>query len=321
MNSSAGSVHVGFDLGGQSLKAVAATCDGRLLATARRTTGAGLTLDLLSDAIGSVLDEFAPHVPKPGTIGLGVAGSLDGRGALRGSPNLPQLTGVVLADALSARLGVHLAIDNDANCAALAEAWCGAGSQHRSFLLVTLGTGLGAGLILDGELYRGAGGWGPELGHMIVSRGGRTCGCGNRGCLEAYVSDVAVSAQVQEQGGPLAARLAQLSNDEGLGAAQSLFRAEEQGLPQAIALAADWIEALGVGLASALNVFDVGAVVVGGGIAPAVFERESLLRQAMASALFARDVASVAVSPALCGADAGALGAAWLAQKQPSIGS
>jgi glucokinase len=313
-------VRLGFDVGGQSIKAVAVDDGGRVLGDARRETGREFSLDILVASLESIVEEFSEFAPLLDVVGVGVAGTVSATGTLRGAPNLPDLVGVSLAQALSERLGFRVVVENDANCAAVGEAWVGAGASLGSFLFVTLGTGLGSGLILDGRLYRGTSGAGPELGHMIVCRNGRHCGCGNQGCLEAYVSDVAVSTLAADSGGPLLARLQELI-DGGMGAAQALFQAESEGLPQAVTAAGEWIDVLGVGIASAVNCFDVSDVVIGGGIAPAVLERRERLFLGLGSAIFARESDEVRIVLSSCGPIAGALGAARLAGLAASIGS
>jgi glucokinase len=235
-------------------------------------------------------------------------------GILAGSPNLPNCVGVSMREVLSSGLGRRVVVDNDANCAALAEGWIGGAAEGRAnFLLITLGSGIGSGLVLGGELYHGATGYACELGHTIVSANGRLCGCGNRGCLEAYVSESAVRSFVRDSKDPAAAAIARAVAEEGLGYAQALFAIAERGDRTAAETADEMIELLGIGLASAINLLDVPTIVIGGGIAPAALAREKRLRAAMATALFARPVSAITILAARRGNDAGAVGAARLA--------
>jgi glucokinase len=253
-------------------------------------------------------------------IGVGVAGVMASDGILAGSPNLPKLVGACVRDELSAGLQRRVAVDNDANCAAFAEGWYGGAAEGcANFLLITLGSGVGSGLVLGGGVHHGATGYGCELGHTIVCAGGRRCGCGNSGCLEAYVSESAVRSLVEEAApvvaanGGLAARIERLVAERRWGYAHATFALADEGDDGARTIVEGMVDMLGTGLASAVNLLDVPTLVLGGGIAPGVLQREKRLRAALQRSLFARSEASVAVLAARRGPDAGAVGAARLA--------
>jgi glucokinase len=289
-----------------------------VLSHAKRPTGRDTTVETLTASLAELLAELG-GASRPERIGVGIAGVIGRDGVLRGGPNLPALIGRSIAAELSAGLGTTVIVENDANCAALAEGWHGAADGVEHYLVVTLGTGLGSGVVLDGRLYRGATGYACELGHSIVAAGGRECGCGNRGCLEAYVSEAAVRSVLAERGDALndAVRVRADRNAEGL--SQALFEiaaGDGEGLEragEARAIVLEMIEMLGVGLASAVNVLDLETIVLTGGIAPAVLARLEPLRAAMARALFARAAERVAVLAGMHGQAAGAIGAARLA--------
>jgi glucokinase len=268
----------------------------------------------LADLGIAVSRSAPPECEIAETIGVGIAGVMASDGVLAGSPNLPRLVGTQVRDALSEGLRRAVVIDNDANCAALAEGWYGGAADGCSdFLLVTLGSGVGSGLVLDGALYHGATGYACELGHTIVVAGGRQCGCGNRGCLEAYVSETAARSLAAEAGGALSAKVEKLVTERGAGHAHALFTLAEHGDETAAGVIRGMITMLGAGLASAVNLLDVPTLVLGGGIAPGVLDREAQLRTAMAAFLFARSAGAVTIVGARRGADAGAVGAARLA--------
>ncbi len=241
-------------------------------------------------------------------------------GVLHGSPNLPEIQDIEIGrlcqGALSA-FGVGVPVDNDANCAALGEGWNGAAAGETDFLMLTLGTGLGSGLVLGGGVYHGATGHGCEFGHAVVMHGGRTCGCGNRGCLEAYVSEVAARRVTADASEPLRDAVARRRR-AGDGAAQALFAVAEgcdpeAGAREADALVTEMIWALGAGIASAVNIFDVEVIVLGGGIAGNILKRRSELEAAVAASLFARSIGALRIRAAEHGPLAGAIGAARLA--------
>ncbi len=299
----------GFDVGGQSVKAVLAGDDGRPLASARRPTGLDTSLDELASALTEALEEMSSDAAVDG-VGIGMAGVMGPDGILKGSPNLPRLVGTAIERDLSDRIGCPVVVDNDANCAALAEGWVGAAVGVEDFLLVTVGSGVGSGLVIGGRLYHGTTGYACELGHTIIVENGRRCGCGNRGCLEAYVSESAARSLVQDASAELRAKTGRLVSERGYGHAQALFALADDGDTRASEVVAGMIDALGTGLASAVNLLDVTLVVIGGGIAPAVFERIGRLEQAVDRSLFARPASAISIVPARCGNDAGAIGAA-----------
>jgi glucokinase len=302
---------MGVDIGGQSLKAVLVDASGAVAKRASRATGRSVSLLDLAAAIGDVA-AYLGH-ERGRAIGVGVAGCVTLDGVVRGSPNLPALAGSAIERDLGAALGVRIVADNDAHCHALAEAWIGAAEKTPTFLLVTLGSGIGSGLVVDGKVHRGATGYGCELGHSIFRPGGRRCGCGNHGCLEAYVSEVALTSRIPEERPPLGKRVDALVRERGIGHAQALFELADAGDADATAFAEALAAELGIALGSAVNVFDVELIVIGGGIAPSMLARLAPLRRAMAGALFARDEASVRIEPAAAGSLAGAVGAARLA--------
>jgi glucokinase len=251
--------------------------------------------------------------PRGDTVGLGVAGCVTLAGIVRGSPNLPALADVPIERVLSQALGLRVLADNDAHCHALAEAWNGAARSWPTFLLLTLGSGIGSALVVDGHVYRGATGYGSELGHMILQRDGRLCACGNRGCVEAYVSETALRGRVAESS--LADAVDALVAAERRGLAESLFLLADRGDSSARALVGSLVAELGTALGSAVNVYDVERIVLGGGMAPGFLARMQELRRALGSALFARDESEITIVPARSGALAGAVGAARKAMR------
>jgi glucokinase len=312
------SARLGFDVGGQSIKAVLMDDTGRVLAEAKGPTGLDIEADGLIRELARLAAELAAAAPSSATIadtiGIGIAGVMAGDGVLAGSPNLPRLVGLGVRDALARGLARPVAVDNDANCAALAEGWHGgAAADCRDFLLVTLGSGIGSGLVIGGALHHGATGYACELGHSVVVAGGRLCGCGNRGCLEAYASESAARSLVAEAGGALERAVERLVGEQGMGHAHALDALATGGDEGARKIVDGMIDMLGTGFASAVNILDVPTFVLGGGIAPAVFAREAALRAAMQRSLFARSERSVKILAARRGTDAGAVGAARLA--------
>ena len=300
---------IAVDLGGTKLLAGLVDREGVALRRTVRPTdlsGEDALLDQIEQAIGEVgSDGF-------GALGVGLPSTIDQRtGRAVSSVNIP-LAGVDLREQLQRRFGVPVMIENDANAAALAEHRLGAGRGTRHMIMLTLGTGVGGGLILDGRLYRGAVGAAGELGHITIDVDGPPCqgACPGRGHLEALASGTAADVLVE--------RLARERPDGDLGRAASAGRPVDARL--AVELAAegpgDAREALeqvglllGAGIASYVNVFNPELVVLGGGFARAgdlLFEpaRRVVAERALTPA---RDL--VRIVPALLGVEAGLIGA------------
>jgi glucokinase len=283
---------IGVDLGGTKLLAGAVDSDGAVVASERRLIG-GLSLDELLAATSEAVAALGVDADA---VGFGIPSLIDrSSGISVRSVHLP-LDGVPFGALMAERLGVPVVVDNDANCAVVAETRIGAARGRSWVVLLTLGTGIGGGLVLDGELYRGAVGAGGELGHVPVDLDGPSCfgGCPGRGCLEALCSGSAI------------ARDAGMPSEE-------VTRLAFAGDVDALAVLRDVGVKLGAGLAGLAMTFNPEVIVIGGGVmaagelllAPA---REELARRALAPS------SSVDVVAAALGPEAGMIGAALLAR-------
>jgi glucokinase len=312
----AASCVIGVDLGGTKL--LAGVVDEGLGVHHRATRQAnGLeAADLIDACVAAVEDARAAAPEEVRAVGFGIPCLMDqrtGRGVM--AVNLP-LADVPFRDLMTERLGLPVIVDNDANCAAVAEHRLGAAQGASEAVVLTIGTGIGGGLILRGEVYRGAIGAAAELGHMVVDLDGPRCqgNCPNRGCLEAVASGTALGRE--------ATRLARERPDSGLG--RALTSGRQITGPLVTELAHDGDEAaieaitligrnLGVGIANYANIFNPEVIVIGGGVigagelllAPA---REEMLRRALRPS---RD--EVRVVAARFGTEAGMIGAAAMA--------
>ncbi|MGB9347333.1 MAG: ROK family protein, partial [Ilumatobacteraceae bacterium] len=186
MNTAAGPTRrVGIDVGGTKAQGVALDLDGELLATAHRSTPRG------DDSLGPLIDvlvDLADELGEDGSVGVGVPGLVTRAGVLRAAPNLDGVADFEVSRLLSERLGAPVAVDNDATCATIAEWQLGAAAGTDNMVLVTLGTGIGGGLVANGAVQRGINGFAGEFGHMVVDPDGPRCPCGRRGCWERYAS-------------------------------------------------------------------------------------------------------------------------------------
>jgi glucokinase len=312
-----GETAIGADLGGTKV-AVGAVSDelGVLTRTTRPTLGLGLDelLELLTSELRAALDAN----PGASAIGLGIAGTLDRRrGVVVNAVNLP-LNDVPIGDVLSEQFDLPVLLDNDANVAALAEHRFGAAREAENAVVVTVGTGIGGGLILDGEVFRGRTGAAPELGHVVIDADGPQCqgSCPNRGCVEAMASGTALARE--------GLTVAESSPESELGRAIADAETIDGRRVVAAALAGDEParEAvrlvgtrLGVALAGFANLFEPDVFVIGGGIAAA---GELLIQPARAEmrsrALPPQNRARVA--QAELGWQAGLIGAATMALEE-----
>jgi glucokinase len=260
------------DLGGSKILSVIADGDGCRLGEDRRSTSAeeGPKV-VLERIVGSLEDALAKAGLQRGdlaAVGICSPGPCDiDAGVISSAPNLPGWRDVPICQYLEERLGVPARLENDANAAALGEHVYGAGRGCRHLIYMTVSTGIGGGLIIDGRLYRGATGVAGELGHMVIDPAGPLCGCGNRGCLEALASGTAIAARGEElvaQGG--SALLAKLAQEQGKLTAETVARAAGQGdiACQGIIRRAAYY--LGVGLASYVNIFNPEVIILGGGL-------------------------------------------------------
>jgi glucokinase len=267
-------VTAGVDLGGTKIQAVVLRDDEVIAGSRARTPGSGDPADVIEALAAGVEVALAEARVAPSelrAVGVGAPGAVDrGAGTVTGAANVPGLEGrVELGRRLSARLGgVPVALENDANAGAVGEHRRGAGRPYRSLLAVWVGTGVGAGLILDGALWRGRHAAG-ELGHVVVEDDGRPCTCGRRGCLEAYAGRVGLERRVKKlvkEG--RRTRLYEIMRKRGRERLTSgvFARALEDGDRLARELVDEATWALGIALASVQNVLDLEAIVVGGGL-------------------------------------------------------
>jgi len=226
------------------------------------------------------------------------------------APNVPCLDNFKLKEALQKELDWPVFLENDANAAAVGEMWMGAARGCRAIICLTLGTGVGGGIILDGKLWRGADGFAGEIGHMTVDPFGTPkCNCGNSGCLEMFASATAVVRMAHEE-------LPQFPNSPLAGAelsATKVFEAALAGDALALAVFSQMGTYLGIGLATLINLLNPETIVIGGGVAKAwqLFEKD--MREQVGQRAFPLPAARVRIVPAECGDDAGLLGAARLA--------
>lgn len=249
-------------------------------------------------------------VVVPGTVNIQ-------EGLVVTAPNLPCLEGFRLGPALASELERPVLLENDANAAALGEMWRGAGRGHQAIICLTLGTGVGGGIILDGKLWRGADGSAGEIGHIGVDPfAGVACHCGSQGCLEVYASATAIVRMTREM--RLRYPRSILQNREDLTSGK-VYEAGREGDELALEVFRRMGVYLGIGLASLINLLNPEVIVIGGGLSNGWDLFEKPMNQQIIKRAFAIPAERARIIRAECGDDAGLLGAARLAfQNSPN---
>ena len=306
------------DLGGTKILTAVAGEDGRWRGEDVRPTEVESGPDGVIERIVTSLRAACDQAGAAGIAALGVAapGPIDvERGVIIEAPNMPGWDHLPLAQRLSEALGCPAVLENDANPAALGEFVYGAGRGARHMVYLTVSTGVGGGLVLDGRLYRGATGSAGELGHIVIDEHGPLCGCGRRGCLEAFASGTAIGARGQEASdrgeSPSITRLAR----GGEVTAEHVAAAAAEEDPAAQRIIRGAAHALGLGLSDFVNVFNPDLIVIGGGtakIGPMLLDPAVELMRARA---FQGPAAHVRVVPASLGDRSVAAGALALARQ------
>jgi glucokinase len=311
------SLFIGVDVGGTKVLAAEVSGSGELLRTARRSTpGRRVSVRLVEDALTEAVLDVADGRPVDG-VGIAAAGFVDAEGErVRFAPHLPW-RGEDVRARLAGRWHTEVALDNDANCAARAEHAYGAAHDARSAVIVTLGTGIGGALVLEGRVHRGRNGMAGEFGHMQVVPDGQVCECGGHGCWEQYSSGNALVRYARARIGVEPTVLTELcSGRPELLVGAMVTAAAEDGDPvacEAFHTVGDW---LGVGLANLVAAFDPEVVVVGGGVSAAGDRLLDPARTALTRSLVGVAHRTVPeVRRARLGPGAGVVGAADLARE------
>lgn len=308
---------LGIDIGGTTFTVGSITSDGRRIGALREEPtnpqdGADGVLQRIVEVSRRVMDETLQACPGAEFIGVGAGapGPLDAEaGVVLLTPNLGWVN-FPLRDRLQSALGMPSIIDNDANCAVLGEWWRGAAQGTRHAIGFTIGTGIGGGIIVNGQLYHGASGCAGEIGHTTIEANGRHCACGNYGCLEAYASGPAIARRAVEaiESGETTTLEERAGGDRTRISAQTVYDAAHEGDELARELVHQTAQFLGAGVANLLNVFNPEVVVVCGGVTRAgdllfVPLRREVARRAFKPAVQAvRIVAQQLEAPGVFGA-------------------
>ncbi len=313
---------IGVDLGGTNITFAAVDFRGRITRKLKIPTqasrGRDAVMKRIIDGIRQLVLEQGSRAGRPAGVGIGSPGPLNSRtGVIYETPNLPGFRDTALAAPVHKALGLPVYLENDANAAAFGELWAGAGRRVENLVMLTLGTGVGGGIILGGRLYSGVDDTAGELGHMVIDPTGPVCGCGQKGCLEQFASATAIARrarQAVEKGG--GSRLLKLAAGDPANISAKLVH-EAFFLGDALARKV-WLDTcryLGIGIGNYINIFNPQKVVLGGGVMTSGRRKalfEPLKKEALARA-FSRPARTARIVAAELGDEAGVIGAAGLA--------
>ncbi|HPI03652.1 MAG TPA: ROK family protein, partial [Candidatus Goldiibacteriota bacterium] len=257
----------------------------------------------------------AAKLPKERVLGVGIGapGSMSHKqGLIISPPNLPGWKNIKLKAILEKKTGIKTGVENDANCAVYAEKWMGAAKSFDNVVGFTLGTGVGGGIIIDGKLIRGASNTAGELGHTIIEMNGRQCGCGNKGCLEAYASASAIANTAKEKikAGSKSMITEMVKGDLNKITSKTVYEALLNNDKTASEVWQYFAESLASGIAAALNSLNPQAVVIAGGVINAGDRLFVPLKKETAKRSFTAPFNAAKILPAKLGEFAGAIGAA-----------
>jgi glucokinase len=298
---------IGVDLGGTNLRAAAIDDQGKMLDKIAGSTelraGRDVVIDDMVQSIETLRGRLGEHNLRG--VGIGLPGFiLMDTGVIVGSNNMPEFENYPVRDEIEKRLGAKVILENDANAAALGEKWMGAGREVDDLVLMTLGTGIGGGIIVGGRVLHGSLGMAGELGHLTVVPNGNPCGCGNRGCLEKHASATAISAM---------ARLIGLGHDKTQDlTSEDVYKLAVGGNDRARAIFRSMGESLGVAMANLINTFNFPLYLLSGGPLPAWDFFAPAMLEEVSRRSFTYRHAPTRIEKATLGNEAGLYGAAYL---------
>jgi glucokinase len=294
---------IGVDLGGTNLRAAAIDSAGTILDKVAEPTQYAAGRDAIIRDIVAAIQKVRGRVKARGLkgVGIGMPGFIKvDTGIVMGSANLPGFEGFPVRDEIQKRLDTRIVLENDANAAALGEKWMGAGRDVNEMMLITLGTGIGGGIIIGGRVLHGQFGMAGEVGHMTVIPDGNPCGCGNNGCLEKHASATAIIAM---------ARMLQLGEDI---SSEDVYNLAVGGNTRARQCFDTMGRALGIALANLINVFNFPLYLLSGGVLPAWDLFAPIMIDEIKRRSFAYAMTNPRIEKAILGNEAGLYGAAYL---------
>ena len=308
---------IGIDVGGTNVKIALVSDEGKIIYSnsipTRAEMGYEYTVNSMKEAIRELLKETKLEAKDIEGMGFGFPGQIDCQnGIVRLAPNIPGWVNVPIAEIMEKEFSIPTRVDNDVRTAALGELNYGAGVGCQNMVCITVGTGIGSGLVINGKLVRGASNAAGELGHIKLNmEGGPLCGCGDRGCLEAYASGPSIVAMAEEyiKGGK-STRYRELANPEITPYVVSV--AAQEGDPVARQIFRIMGEYIGMGLTSVVNLLNPEKIIIGGGVAAAGDILFDPIKETIAKRAMTIQKQAVEIVPAQLGNNAGVIGASLL---------
>ena len=303
---------IGVDLGGTNLRVALLNSDGVILDKRKEATQASFGWKFIVERLVAAISRQREIAVQKGldvkTVGVGAPGIiLMEKGVVVKSPNFPDWNNLPLREHLETALHLPVVIENDANAAALGEQWRGAGRGIGSMILLTLGTGVGGGIVLNDKVWHGADGMAGEIGHMTLVPDGRSCTCGNTGCLEMYASARGIVRSYCEELGKTASDTHPALQEV---TSENVYQAAREGDAVAGRVMKDMGRMLGIGIANLINIFNPQMVVIGGGVKDAWPLFIGATRVEVMKRAFQVPAERTEIVPSLLGDDAGVVGAA-----------
>lgn len=294
---------IGIDIGGTAVKFALLTEMGEILETGEFPTEAGKGVENLFNNICKVIDGYLSE----DVLGIAVSGTgqIDGTvgKVIGGNPIIPGWIGTNLVERLESKYKLPAVLENDVNCAALGEKWLGAGKDDKDFLCLTIGTGIGGGIVLDGDIFRGKTCVAGEFGHIQIEKNGEQCLCGKKGCYERYASATALVKMVEEKTGK------KLNGKE-------IFELEKSGDLEIKSVVDSWIDYFTDGLSTIAYIFNPTLVVVGGGVTKQGDYLLDRIKKSLDGKLGENYKKNLEIKFAELGNNAGILGAEYLLLKK-----
>ncbi len=314
---------IGVDMGGTNVRMGIVTPEGKVLKKVQYRTdiskgGLALFERLVSNLKDLVQENFKESNQLIG-IGIGVAGPIDmKKGLIMEPPNLPGLKGFPLRDFLREKISSPIAIENDANAFTLGEGWVGAAKGCKHYCGITLGTGVGGGIVVAGKILHGVEGMAGEVGHMVINPKGPLCGCGGRGCLEVYASGTGIRRMVLEaiEKGKGKGILKWSGGDPQQMTSENIFEAAQSGNVTAKRIFNEMGKYLGLGLINLIHLFNPEKIVIGGKVSRAWDYFIGSVMEIVQERSMKGPREKLQIVKAKCGDDAGMLGAAYSALKK-----
>ncbi len=295
---------VGIDIGGTMIKYGLLSLEGQILKSGEMATEAEKGVEILFEKICSVVENFSREEKILG-IAVSGTGQIDGSigKVVGGNEIIPGWIGTNLVERLEKKFNLPAVLENDVNCAALGEKWLGAGKGEDNFLCLTIGTGIGGGIVLNGDVFRGNTCVAGEFGHIQIVKNGVQCLCGKKGCYERYASATALVRMAKERTGE------DLNGKE-------IFDREKAGIPVFTELVKDWVDYFTDGLSTIIYIFNPPLIVVGGGVTKQGDYLLEKINKSLSEKLGINFKKNLSVKFAELGNNAGMLGAEYLLLKK-----